>query len=255
MWSCFFGTTPASFYCGALLSFFLFFLGFLNARLPRWPDFRGGSHGVSWPSRGSWSLTWETIAYPPPAPDQSRRSLFDLDKHLHVPSAWFHFAFKSLCHLPFTTRCAYVCVWVSTHVCSLFMCTVCVCDYVCTCVFSYPCWYKLVTALAWTSLGVSAFFFFFFFNLNVFFFFFFFFFLPWIQERRIQPRDSRILIFFLAFTRRTTLDFSSSYEWCSLWFNITDPITFAPTASNIADQLQQEEEAVSTPWAGANESA
>ena len=144
------------------LSFF-FFLGFLNARLPRWPDFRGGSHGVSWPSRGSWSLTWETIAYPPPAPDQSRRSLFDLDKHLHVPSAWFHFAFKSLCHLPFTTRCACVCVWVSTHVCSLFMCTVCVCDYVCTCVFSYPCWYKLVTALAWTSLGVSAFFFFFFF--------------------------------------------------------------------------------------------
>ena len=146
-------------------AFFLsfFFLGFLNARLPRWPDFRGGSHGVSWPSRGSWSLTWETIAYPPPAPDQSRRSLFDLDKHLHVPSAWFHFAFKSLCHLPFTTRCAYVCVWVSTHVCSLFMCTVCVCDYVCTCVFSYPCWYKLVTALAWTSLGVSAFFFFFFF--------------------------------------------------------------------------------------------
>lgn len=29
-------------------AFFLFFsFGFLNARLPRWPDFRGGSHGVS----------------------------------------------------------------------------------------------------------------------------------------------------------------------------------------------------------------
>lgn len=46
---------------------------------------------------------------PPPAPDQSRRSLFDLVKHLHVPSACFHFAFESLRHLPFTTRCAYVC--------------------------------------------------------------------------------------------------------------------------------------------------
>ena len=112
--------------------------------------------------RGSWSLAWETVAYspPPPAPDQSRRSLFDLVKHLHVPSACFHFAFESLCHLPFTTRCAYVCEWVSEWV-SEYACVQPVHVYsVCTCVFSYPCWYKLVTAPAWTSLGVSAFFYF-----------------------------------------------------------------------------------------------
>lgn len=111
------------------------------------------------------------VSPPPPAPDQSRRSLFDLVKHLHVPSACFHFAFESLRHLPFTTRCAYVCEWVSEWVrmCAACSCVQCVCENVCTCVFSYPCWYKLVTALAWTSLGVSAFFFFY---LNVVFFYF-----------------------------------------------------------------------------------
>lgn len=109
--------------------------------------------------------------FPPPAPDQSRRSLFDLVKHLHVPSACFHFAFESLRHLPFTTRCAYVCEWVSEWVrmCAACSCVQCVCENVCTCVFSYPCWYKLVTALAWTSLGVSAFFFYFFFLFKCFF--------------------------------------------------------------------------------------
>lgn len=111
------------------------------------------SHGISWPT-GLSSLSWETIANssgPITAqPVQTGKTpTFDLSYFLSI---------KPLYHLFFITRCAYMCECEWMHVC---MCPTCSCVryryayatfWVPVCIL--PCWYKLVTAFAWTSLVV-----------------------------------------------------------------------------------------------------
>lgn len=156
-------------------AFFLFFsFGFLNARLPRWPDFRGGSHGVSWPS-GDREAPCERRSRIPPPPlprtNHGAACLTWLNTYMYLqPASTLHSNLSVIYPLLPDVHMS-VSEWVSEWVrmCAACSCVQCVCENVCTCVFSYPCWYKLVTALAWTSLGVSAFFFFY---LNVVFFYF-----------------------------------------------------------------------------------
>lgn len=91
----------------------------LSARLPRWPD--PGTRVTASPDQRD----CQAFANP----HRPQRSLVEPDKHL--PST-FHTAFNSLYHLPFTTRCAYMCeFWVSTLVSNTFVCTVCECVWGC----------------------------------------------------------------------------------------------------------------------------
>lgn len=127
--------------------------------------------------------------------------------------------------------CIHVWMWVSTHVSSTLMCAVwgCVhrlsefeCDFVFVFVLS---WYKLVTAFAWTSLVVSAFF------------------SPELKNLELSPVTQKSS-FLLVFTHLTTVHCNKNQKY------------FSPQrSSNIADQLQREEAnlpTVSRPWTGTN---
>lgn len=144
----FFGTTPASFTV-VLCIFVVSSSAKCTFASVAW---LWDTQDVSWPT-GLSSLALETIAY----------SLWTNHgaacSNTYLQPVMLPLCIQSLCHLPFTSRCAYMCECEWVRLCPARSCEQYVYESVCTDFLSFLlCWYKLVTAPDRTSLVVKAFF-------------------------------------------------------------------------------------------------
>lgn len=151
--------------------------------LPRWPD--PGTRVTASPDQRDCQASRERRSHIPPS-DQSRHNLFGPDENTYLQPVLLPLCIQiSLSSALYYQMCIHVWMWhVTEYACVRHIHVYSACTWMrrCAQMFGVPvcfllCWYKLVTAFAWTSLVVSTFFF-----------------LPWTQETRIQLYDSPISI-------------------------------------------------------------